>query len=628
MNAKKICDWIQNEITKIETEQSLGMADLQKYKEAVLKSKNDACLERFAKMDELNKQLERIKIYLDQIPTNINYQKRIGKSQPFQESILSDLALKAYHTFDRNYILYYEQLYSAAMGMKQYLEQQKQNIGAAKSQDTLQKEQIYQQKEQQLKARISTKYDKLFRTEKYVFLVQHIADTKIRIRDCVSPEQLLVGRRYTKLPFPSVYAGKLKKDFGNYYDEVKGRLLIPFSIELSKGFKLLLKNNGDISAQDEMVESIFYSLVDKERGKEYVIQYIDKVRMTGAGLRGFQIFLNEPNELFHTLPRKEEEVDRALDKLLKRGEKAEGLLQQSGKSSLYEWNLAQAKENRKKKVLLVLHGFPFSYSQKQIEKINTLMVNGERWGISFLISLDMKKVNTAGRDLDKFVVKYNLDEFVRINCPSKNIQIVPPGKIDHTLVKLYEKPKIEVVEKTQYPEWFNLRKAPDYTKTLQYMDTGGKHVRAPIRYPLGVTKEGKLRYVDMEGMNFAGYLMGGSGSGKSSFIHTIIASIVYHYHPDDVELWLVDFKMTEFAQYIEDRPPHVKYIVLDYSPKVVFDLLDRISAEMVRRTDLFVKHPEWNKDIKNVPVSANLPKIFLIIDEFEKMANIIASNGG
>lgn len=629
MNAKKICDWIQMEIDKIEAEQSQGMSDLQKYKDAILNSQIHAHMERSAKIDEYDRQLERINIYLKQIPTNISFQKRIGKSQPFQESILSDLALKAYHTYDMNYILYYEQLYSVAMGMKQYLENQKQTTGTGKSQDTIQKEQIFLQKEQQLKNRISAKYEKLFQNENYALLVQRIADTKIRIRDCVTPTELLVGRRYTRMQFPPIYANKLRQDFGNDYDEKKGRLLIPFSTDISKGFKILLKSKSDMEVQDEMVESILYSLVDKERGKEYVIQYIDKVRMTGAGLRNFQIFLNEPSGLFYPVPRNELEVETALDKFLKRGDRIEELLQKSGKSSLYEWNAFQEKDNRKKKVLLVLEGFPSSYSQRQIEKINKLMVNASRWGISFLISVDMKKVSISHKDWDKFVTNFYLDDFMKINCPSNNIKMVPPGRIDKNLTKLYEKQKKEVIEKTQYTDWFQLRKAPDYTKTQPYVDAKtGKSVRIPIRFPLGVNKMGQLHYVEMEGMNFAGYLMGGSGSGKTSVIHTIIASITYNYHPDDVEIWLADFKMTEFAQYIEDTPPHVKYVVLDYSPKVVFDLLDRISAEMVRRTDLFVKHPEWNKDIKNVPLSAKLPKIFLIIDEFEKMANIIAANGG
>ena len=57
--------------------------------------------------------------------------------------------------------------------------------------------------------------------------------------------------------------------------------------------------------------------------------------------------------------------------------------------------------------------------------------------------------------------------------------------------------------------------------------------------------------------------VGGTGAGKSVFLNHIIASITRKYDPTEVELWLCDFKGTEFKFYLpsEEYPfmlPHIK----------------------------------------------------------------------
>ena len=51
---------------------------------------------------------------------------------------------------------------------------------------------------------------------------------------------------------------------------------------------------------------------------------------------------------------------------------------------------------------------------------------------------------------------------------------------------------------------------------------------------------------DFENELFAAFMMGASRSGKSTLLHTIICSLLMDYHPDELELWLLDFKMLEF----------------------------------------------------------------------------------
>lgn len=77
--------------------------------------------------------------------------------------------------------------------------------------------------------------------------------------------------------------------------------------------------------------------------------------------------------------------------------------------------------------------------------------------------------------------------------------------------------------------------------------------------------------------------MGAAGSGKSTLLHTIISGLIMNYHPDEVELWLMDFKMLEFKRYVDHRPPHVKYILLEKSEDLVFDIIDHLTDLLDKR---------------------------------------------
>jgi energy-coupling factor transporter ATP-binding protein EcfA2 len=119
-------------------------------------------------------------------------------------------------------------------------------------------------------------------------------------------------------------------------------------------------------------------------------------------------------------------------------------------------------------------------------------------------------------------------------------------------------------------------------------------------------------------------LSGTTGSGKSTTLHMLIMSIIMKYHPDDVQLWLVDYKRVEFAEYIENTPPHVKLIGLERSKEFTCSLLDMIDVEFQRRAELFKQ-----SGVSNITEYRNkggkIPRVILIIDEFHQMTQVIQS---
>ena len=105
----------------------------------------------------------------------------------------------------------------------------------------------------------------------------------------------------------------------------------------------------------------------------------------------------------------------------------------------------------------------------------------------------------------------------------------------------------------------------------------------------------------------------------------IINSVVMNYHPEDVEIWLVDYKKIEFSVYIEDRPPHVKFIGIERNEEFTFSLLDLITEEYERRLDVFRQENVRNIDLyKKKRGMHSMARILLIIDEFHLMSQQIS----
>jgi energy-coupling factor transporter ATP-binding protein EcfA2 len=137
----------------------------------------------------------------------------------------------------------------------------------------------------------------------------------------------------------------------------------------------------------------------------------------------------------------------------------------------------------------------------------------------------------------------------------------------------------------------------------------------------------KIHNISFENENFAAYLVGASRSGKSTLLHTLIAGIIRNYHPDNVELWLADFKQLEFKRYMDHLPPHVKYVLLDESEELVFDLIDRLTNEMLERQRLFSRMGKQRIDqVDTTKLEKPLPVIFVILDEFSIMSQSIAES--
>ncbi|WP_221566430.1 DNA translocase FtsK [Alkalihalobacillus sp. TS-13] len=140
---------------------------------------------------------------------------------------------------------------------------------------------------------------------------------------------------------------------------------------------------------------------------------------------------------------------------------------------------------------------------------------------------------------------------------------------------------------------------------------------SPLSVALGLDISGNPVVTDLQKMPH-GLIAGATGSGKSVCINSLLISILYKAHPDDVRLMLIDPKMVELAPY--NQLPHLVTPVITDAKEATLGLKWAVD-EMERRYELFAKTgvrdmERFNKLVKEKgEPDQKLPYVVVVIDE-------------
>lgn len=153
---------------------------------------------------------------------------------------------------------------------------------------------------------------------------------------------------------------------------------------------------------------------------------------------------------------------------------------------------------------------------------------------------------------------------------------------------------------------------------------------AALRIPFAIDKNNTPLYFEIGGNAPTHALIAGStGSGKSVALHTLIMQIIHNYHPDDVEIWAIDYKAVEFARYLDHRSPHFRVIAHDTSNEFSLSLIDLLYKEYEKRQQEFLNAKVKNiNEYRRVRGKHSMPRIIAIIDEFQLMTQAVQEYTG
>jgi len=194
----------------------------------------------------------------------------------------------------------------------------------------------------------------------------------------------------------------------------------------------------------------------------------------------------------------------------------------------------------------------------------------------------------------------NLSDDIKLSLAARDIRIEAPIPGKHTI-------GIEVPNETSRPVLIS-----EILRT-----SGFNENTSPLAVALGLDIAGSPVVTDLKKMPH-GLIAGATGSGKSVCINTMLVSLLYKAHPDDVKLLLIDPKMVELAPY--NQIPHlVSPVITDV--KAATASLKWAVEEMERRYELFAHTgvrdiSRFNElALEHKRYSEKLPYIVIVIDE-------------
>lgn len=281
---------------------------------------------------------------------------------------------------------------------------------------------------------------------------------------------------------------------------------------------------------------------------------------------------------------------------------------------------------------LFIADFPRHFDQESCEMLEKIVSSGPRCGIYTFITGAERDMEECKFDLSG--IRQPMEEMTyqagrltyKFNEMTYTVNpIVLPGK--EAQAEIFEvlrngiKTSDRIIinfdeiadELTRHPEkWF------------QFSDVNGLDV------PIGLEGAARTVQVHLGGELITQHhalISGTIGSGKSTLLHTVIMSILLRYSPEDVQIYLLDFKRgVEFKVYAESKLPNFRVISLDTEPEFGLAVLRHLEQEQAERAQEFHDKNCENIEKYNEIAEADLeddiyklPRIVVIIDEFHEM---------
>jgi S-DNA-T family DNA segregation ATPase FtsK/SpoIIIE len=280
---------------------------------------------------------------------------------------------------------------------------------------------------------------------------------------------------------------------------------------------------------------------------------------------------------------------------------------------------AQAGELAEPYRFLVIADYPVNMSDEAFRRLSSIATTGARCGVYTLIMRDTRITTGAGTHLDDLQAhSINLvregDRFVWEDDVFKQFPLaLDPAPTDDELTKLLHQVgrKAKDASRVEVPFSSIAPKLPDFWTLRSSSD---------VQVAIGRMGATRLQMFKLgKGVAQHALIAGKTGSGKSTLLHALISNLAMWYSPDEIELYLIDFKKgVEFKTYASHLLPHAKAIAVESDREFGLSVLQRIDAELTRRGNLYRKFGSQDLNSYRQDSGEKLPRTLLIIDEFQE----------
>lgn len=301
--------------------------------------------------------------------------------------------------------------------------------------------------------------------------------------------------------------------------------------------------------------------------------------------------------------------------------------------TLVDYN-RDVKDRNEPYYFLFIKDYPEGLNQDQCAIINRLVQSGPKAGIFTFITYSPnhysdKSYNSSAKEILQHtsnIIHYKNNEFIWHNAPIPEYNIapfklttaLPPHE---TMQRLFE----EITETLDQSENITLDIMSEMNEDNFWKEDASKGIRMPI----GMQNASTMQYFHIgDGPNVHHVLIGGStGSGKSVLLHNIICNAAWRYSPEALQMILLDYKEgTEFKVY--ENLPHAKVLSIQSEREYGCSVFNFIAKEIERRGEAFRAAGAQDISSYNRVSGKTMPRILVIIDEFQKLLDGDARTSG
>lgn len=288
------------------------------------------------------------------------------------------------------------------------------------------------------------------------------------------------------------------------------------------------------------------------------------------------------------------------------------------------------KYNEKAKVpvpyrVLTVFDFPANFSDNAARRLLSIARNGPRCGVYTIVVRDGGQKSPYGfshHELEQYAMRFSYNE-------GHGCWHWDEKPYDHFGLRLWEEPPKEIAERLvrEHGELFKdaSRVSVPYSELLAAEGLGerlwGDSTKGRIKVPLGPKDAQSLQQLTFgeSGSAHHAVVIGKTGSGKSNLMHVIITTLALKYSPEDIQLYLIDFKQgVEFKEYAEYALPHARVIAIKSEREFGISVLDGLNKELNSRGDQFRDLAVNSIAAYREKTGRPLPRILLLVDEYQE----------
>jgi energy-coupling factor transporter ATP-binding protein EcfA2 len=269
--------------------------------------------------------------------------------------------------------------------------------------------------------------------------------------------------------------------------------------------------------------------------------------------------------------------------------------------------------------ILVVMGFPVNFSEEAARRLVKIATNGPRCGVSTIVMMDTEQpvpygFNAADLERAATVIAWNGQRFVWQDKDFERCQLeldTPPELklVNHILEEVGKEAKAASGVKVPFD-----RIAPAQSAWWRGSTRDG------LRVSLGRAGATRLQDLDLgKGTAQHALVAGKTGSGKTTLLHVLITNLALTYSPDELELYLVDFKTVGFTPYASYKLPHARVVAIQSEREFGLSVLQGLDVELENRKNIFSK--AGVQDIgqyRGLHPDVRMPRILLLVDEFQE----------